>query len=331
MGCIAENKEKYISFNVTINVKLGGVANKKGDVVHKNITLRFIDSFRFMASSLESLSSNLTDDQCKNLQTHQQKNFKLMRRKGVYPYEYMDSWKKMDETKLPPKDKFYSKLYLKGISDKDYEHAQKVWDTMDEKTLGCYHDTYLATDVLLLADVFETFREMCLEHYGLDAAHFYTIPGLAWQAVLKYTGIKLELLTDIDMLLFFEKGIRGGLTQAVKRYAKANNKYMVDLYDPGEMSSFLQYLDANNLYGWAMIQKLPTHGFQWVENVEVFTKEIISKLVKKDTYGYVLEVDVEYPKNLHKKHNELPFLVERMKIGKVEKLIPNLNNKKSML
>ena len=197
----------------------------------------------------------------------------------------------------------------------------------DEVTLGDSHDVYLATDVLLLADVFETFRDTCLQHYKLDPAHFYTAPGLAWKTALKISGIELELLTDIDMLLMFEKGIRGGITQAVKRYGKANNKYMVDLFKPEELSKFLQYLDANNYYGWAMCLKLPTKGFKWVKDVGVFTADKISKLVKKDKKGYILEVDIEYPKNLHKEHNELPFLPERMKIGKVEKLVPNLADK----
>ena len=196
-----------------------------------------------------------------------------------------------------------------------------------KRTLGDYHDVYLATDVLLLADVFETFRETCLKHYGLEPAHFYTAPGLSWKAALKHTGVELELLRDIDMLLIFEEGIRGGITQAVKRYARANNKYMSD-YDSDAVSKFLQYLDANNLYGWAMVQKLPTHGFRWINKVEEFKPEKITKLVKKDSKGYILEVDVEYPKELHQSHNELPFLPEKTKIGKVEKLVPNLNKKK---
>ena len=138
---------------------------------------------------------------------------------------------------------------------------------------------------------------------------------------------RLELLTDIDMLLMVEKGIRGGITQAIKRYAKSNSKCMKDLYNPDEESIYLQYLDANNLYGWAMVQNLPTHGFLWKE-AEDFTPEKIDELVKKDKRGYLLEVDVEYPKELHENHNELPFLTERMNMGRVEKLVPNLKDKK---
>ena len=232
IGVIAENKEKYISFNVKINVKLAGVKYKDGTQVHKNIQLRFIDSCRFMASSLDKLASNLCGtsgiqcDKCKGnmelinisgdyiaslgcerCRTKKIKDldegalkknfndssrfwgcdekFRLMIRKGVYPYEYMDDWKKFEETSLPPKDAFYSRLNMKGISDQDYEHAQQVWNTMEKKTLACDHDTYLKPDVLLLADVFETFRNTYLKNYGLDPAHFYTTPGLAWQALLK--------------------------------------------------------------------------------------------------------------------------------------------------
>ena len=271
-----------------------------------------------------------------------------MIRKGIYPYEYMDGWKKFQEISSPPKDAFYSRLNMKGISDQDYEHAQQVWNTMNKKTLGCYHDTYLKTDVLLLADVFETFRNTCLKNYKLDPAHFYIAPGLAWQALLKTAAeycehekrrkdcelcpdeFKPELLKDIDMLLMVEKGIRGGITQAVKRYAKANNKYMKDLYNPDEKNMYLQHLDANNLYGWAMVQNLPTHGFKW-KNGEDLTPEKIDKLIKKDKRGYLLEVDVEYPTELHENHNEMPFLVEEMKIRREEKLAPNLKDKKEYM
>ena len=300
--------------------------------VTAKVELRFIDSCRAMASSLDKLSSNLADDQFKNLQWFYQEEdaFQLMQRKGVYPYEYMDSWERFEERKLPPKEAFFSKLNMESISAEDYEHALQVWNRVnpegDEVTLDDYHDVYLATDVLLLADVFENFRDVCLQHYKLDPAHFYTAPGLAWQAALKYTGVKLELLTDYDMLLMFEKGIRGGITQAVCRYAKANNKYMGELYKPDDEISYLQYLDANNLYGWAMSEALPTHGFKWVKNVEEFTAKRITKLAKKNKHGYLLEVDVDYPEELHEK--QLPFLTEKMEIDKVMKLVPNLFNKK---
>ena len=191
--------------------------------------------------------------------------------------------------------------------------------------MGEYHDLYLKSDVILLTNVFEAFRETCLEHYNLDPAHFFTSPGLAWKACLKKTGISLELLTNPDMLLMFERGIRGGITQAVHRYARANNKYMGENFNPKEDSRFLQYLDANNLYSWAMSQHLPTGGFRWV-NVD---PNEIGELAKRDGIGYLLEIDVSYPQELHDSHNNLSFMCEKMKINGVEKLVPNLFNKKN--
>ena len=128
-------------------------------------------------------------------------------RKGVYPYEYMDSWEKFDETALPPKKDFYSNLNLENISDEDYTHAQKIWDVFEIKNLGEYHDLYVQSDTLLLVDIYENFRNMCLDMYELDPAYFVSAPGLAWQTCLKKIGVELELLTDIDMLLMIEKVI----------------------------------------------------------------------------------------------------------------------------
>ena len=173
--------------------------------------------------------------------------------------------------------------------------------------------------------MFEAFRDTCFRHYKLDPANFYTSPGLAWKACLKHTGIRLELLTDTDMLLMFERGIRDGITQAVRKYALADNKYMGDRFDPKCESSYLQYLDANNLYGWAMSQPLPTGGFKWVD---VNTNEI-SELATRTDKGYLLEVDVSYPKELDNQHNDLPFMCERMEINGVEKLVLNLRDKKN--
>ena len=211
-----------------------------------------------------------------------------------------------------------------SISEKDYQYAQRVWEEFGIHNLGDYHDLYLRTDVVLLANVYGAFRDTCLRHYKLDPAHFYTSPGLAWKDCLKHTGIKLELLTDPDMLLMFERGIRGGITQAVCKYALANNGYIGDRFDPKSESSYLQYLDVNNLYGWAMSQPLPTGEFKWVD----VNPNEISELATRTDKGYILEVDVSYPKDLHDSHNDFPFMCERMEINGVEKLVPNLRDKK---
>ena len=214
---------------------------------------------------------------------------------------------------------------MSSISEEDYQHAQQVWKEFGFRDLEDYHDLYLRTDMVLLANVYEAFRHTCLRHYKLDPAHFYTSPGLAWKACLKCTGIKLELLTDPDMLLMFEGGIRGGITQAVRKYASATNKYMGDRFDLKSESSYLQYLDGNNLYGWAMSQPLPTGGFKWTD---VNPNEIYELATRTDK-DYLLKVDVSYPKELHNSHNDLPFMCERMEINGVEKLAPNLRDKKN--
>ena len=232
----------------------------------------------------------------------------------------MDSWSKFKEDSLPSIDDFYSKLNMSGISDCNYDHAKKVWEEFGLRNLGEYHDLYLKTDMILLSNIFEKFREVCMKNYGLDPAHFYTAPGLVWQACLKKTGITLDLITDPDMLLMFERGIRGGITQVVKR---ANNKYM-NYYDRKEPSRYLQYLDANNLYGWAMSQLLPTGGFKWVD----ISPEDVKVLSDREDRGYLMEVDMLYPGELHDKHNDLPFMCNRMKIGGVEKLVTDLYYKR---
>ena len=172
-------------------------------------------------------------------------------------------------------------------------------------------------DTLLLADVFENFRNMCLDIYRLDSVYFVSAPGLAWQACLKKTEVKLELLTDYDMKVMIKKGIRGGICQATPRYPKANNKYMKN-YDKNIESSYIEYLDANNLYGWAMFQKLPTNGFKWVEDLCQFNDDFTKKYYENIYIGYFFKVDVEYPKRLFNLHKDLPFLPERKKVEKVE-------------
>ena len=151
----------------------------------------------------------------------------LLLRKGIYQYEYIDSWERFDETSLPGQEAFYSGLFKEDITDVDHRHAKRVFKEFNNKNLGDYRDLYVQSNTLLLADIFENFRNECIEIYELDLAHFLSAPGLAWQACLKKTGVKLKLITDIDMFLIVEKGIRGGICHAVRRYGKANNKYII--------------------------------------------------------------------------------------------------------
>ena len=212
------------------------------------------------------------------------------------------------------------------ITDEDYQHANHVWETFKCQTLQDYHDLYLQTDVLLLSDVFENFRKTCLKHYKLDPCHYYTAPGLAWDACFKETKQEIQLLKDYDMLMMFEQGKRGGISHISKRYAEANNKHMKD-FDETKPSTFVQYLDANNLYGWAMSQKVPTHGFK---GIDVDKSSVLKLLEKKDTnQGFIFEVDLEYPSSLWKSHNDYPLAPERIKIDKVDKLICSFLPKKN--
>ena len=217
--------------------------------------IRFIDSYKFLQTSLANLVSNLQPSDFKNLNRVIKCNTSLLTRKGVYPYDNVSSISKLKETKLPSKEDFYSKLNDEKITDEDYQHAINVWNTF--KTLQDYHDLYLKSDVLLLADVFENFRKTCLKHYKLDPCYYYTVPGLAWDACLKETKQDLELLKDYDMFMMFEQGIRGGISHISKRYAEAKNKSMKK-YDETKPSTYLQYLDANNLYSYFLFVASPS-------------------------------------------------------------------------
>ena len=166
---------------------------------------------------------------------------------------------------------------------------------------------------------------MCIKVYELDPAHFLSAPGLAWQACLKMIGVKLELLTDVDTLLMVEKGIRGGICHAIFRYAKAIMKN----YNEDEESSYIQDLDANDLYGWAMSQKVPVNGFKWVKKVSRIDEDFIKNYDEDGDIGYFLEVGIEYPRKIHKLHRDLPFLPERMKINKCNKLVCNFHEKEN--
>ena len=200
----------------------------------------------------------------------------------------------MKNHSLPDKKYFYSELNREHSTDEDDAHAQKVWDTFNLRNLGEYHDLYVQSDTALPADVFENFRDKCIEIYELDPAHFLTAPGLAWNSCLKKNEVELELLTNNDVLNMLEKGIRGEICQASYRYAKSNNKYMKN-YDKNKESTFLIYDDANNLYGWSMCKKLPVGDLKWVDDLSIFTENFIKNYDQDSDIGHNLEVDVEYP------------------------------------
>ena len=321
ISVIPSNTEKFIAFQIG--------------------KLRFLDSLQFLNASLNRLVDTLSADAFK-FTSKFTPSPDLARQKGVYPYEYVTDPSKFTETRLPPKDKFYSALNETDITDEDYDRAQQIWNIFNCRTLRDYHNAYLMMDVLLLADVFENFREMCLKNYRLDPAHFYTTPGLSFQACLKMTGVKLDLFTDPDKHLFIENNIKGGVSVVTNRYAKANNNYSEDGLDETQPTSYICYLDANNLYGYAMSQPLPTSNFRFLSEDEICNLDI-SNIPDDNSLGYILEVDLEYPQELHKLHNDYPLAPEKVLLTKemlspysksfpgkhflTEKLIPNLHDK----
>ncbi len=315
--CIPKTDEKYISFSKNVITEI--VTDENGKEKNLCLEMRFLGSFKFTLKSLEKLAKTFGEDQFETLtsQMSETKSLDLLKQKGVFPYDYMTDFSKLNVTSLPPKEAFHSHLYKTNISDEEYEHAQKVWETFECKTMRDYHNLYLKTDVLLLADVMTEFRKLCKRAYGLDALHYYTSPGLTWDAMLKYTKIKLDLISDPDMYQMIESGIRGGISSIMKRYAKANHKNLKD-HNPQEPSVFIEYLDANNLYGWAMSKPLPHRNFKWMSE---------SELGDWETTPCILEVDLEYPEELHDLHKEYPLAPERLTIGKVKKLVPNLYDK----
>lgn len=316
VSCIPNNEERYISFSKVIKV---GEAFSKKDKCMKPVMyeIRFLDTIAFMNSSIESLVNNLRKgvsdvntmtnafpNSCKHFTDYvnyipvlDYNKISLMTTKGIYPYDYITSFDKMNDSKLPDKRYFYSKLYDSECTDEEYKQAQNVWKTFNCKTFLDYHNLYLKSDVLLLADVWESFRITCYENYGLDCTYYFTAPGLSFDAMLKHTKINLQLLTDIEMYEFCESGIRGGLSQISTRHAVANNKYISKKYDDKKDDSYIVYLDANNLYGWAMSQALPYANFKW--NTEEWNKEKIMNITDDSHTGYKFKCHLRIPENLH--------------------------------
>ena len=261
---------------------------------------------------------------------------------------------KFYDQQLPSKDDFYSMLTEEGITYDSYSHAQNVWNTFKMKTMDEYHDLNLKSDILLLGDVFEKFRETCLQYYKLDPRHYFTSPGLSWDAMLKMTQVQLELMTDIEMFQFIEKGMHGAISYIANRHGDANNKYMTGHdsskpskyimyqfiekgmhgaisyianrhgdannkymtgHDSSKPSKYIMYLDANNLYGFAMSQCLPTGGFRWLSQRKI-EKINLATCAADGKKGMIIEVDLEYLSSLRKLHNDYPLAAEKMKVNK---------------
>lgn len=306
LTCIPNNEERYISFSKNIVVdEYYCTKDKKTKKILFEI--RFLDTIGFMATSIEKLVENLASE-CKDVESLRKEfpntsehfkddeQFKLMTQKGIYPYDFIDTYEKLNINYLPEKKEFYSRLYDSECSDKDYNQAISVWNTFKCNTFLDYHNLYLVSDVLLLSDVWNAFKNTCYKNYNLDCTYYFTAPGLSFDAMLKSTQVELELFTDLDMYEFQESGIRGGLSQISTRHAVANNKYMSS-YDPSKEDSYILYLDANNLYGWAMSQYLPTKNFKW--NSDEWTKEKIMNIADDAEIGYTFKVDLRIPDELH--------------------------------
>ena len=311
---IAKAIEKFVSFNI-------------GE-------LHFKDSLQFLSSSLDTLTKNLAakavngktlEDIFPNLHNYFKekwkklppKAFEMLTRKGVYPYSYMNSFEKFEERSLPPPKDFFNDLSKKHISEDDYTFINELWETFELKNLGELHDLYMETDVMLLTDVFQEFRHFSLQKYRLDPAHYNTAPGLSWSAALLHTLQKLEIPTDPNMHLFFDKGLSGGASQVAYPWAQANHEGFRKHFDREMMRAYIAMFDCNNQYGWAMSQYLPTHGFKWLQlettSPEFWTNFVLQQEDSQDT-GYFFETDLEYPEELHDLHDQYPLAPEHLEI-----------------
>ncbi len=282
---------------------------------------QFLDSINFLPASLQVLADNLSNKgyDCfplteSSLPLEHKNKLSLLTKKGVFPYSYITSLEILEEKTLPPKESFYDILKKQHITDEEYQHAQKVWLSFDCQNLGDYHDIYLRSDICILADVFENFRNLTLETYKLDPICYLTGASLFFDAMLKMTEIKLELIKSIDIYQMFQDAIRGGVCFIGKRYAKANNSYLAD-FNKEEESSFIAYFDQNNLYGGSMCECIPHSEFCFISDKNYDLETIINTSPDAET-GYLLEVDLTYPTFVHDQHDIFPMAPEHLLIHK---------------
>ena len=280
--------------------------------------LVFKDSLQFLNVSLERLAANLLKAGRENFvhllnEFPIDDNVDLLLRKGVYPYDYMDSFERFAEVELPPIEGFYSKLYDAPITSTEYEHAKNVWNKFNCQNIGEYHDLYLKTDVMLLADVWECFSKTCFDKYKLDPAHYVSAPHLTWDAMLLNTGVSIGLLSDPEMFRFYNNNIRGGICYIAKRHARANHPDLPD-YDPSQSIRLLIDIDENNLYGAAMVVPMPIGGFRWMERNEIDAINWLAQ-TEEQPIGYTVECDLDYPPELHDAHNDYPLAPEKIQVN----------------
>jgi len=309
--------------------------------------LKFIDSFQFLSASLDDLVSLLLKSGKENFQNTIKYlgNDDLVYRKGIYPYAYMTDRSKFQETQLPPIEKFHNTLHDEPLSAEDYQRAQETWKFFGIRNLQQFHDHYLLSDVLLLSDVFQNFRQTVLQKHGLDCLYYPTLPSLAWSMALKHTNIELDLITDPEAYLLIENSIRGGIATISNRYSRANNRLVeeeVDL-DPSKPTTFITYLDANNLYGSAQSEPLPVGEFKFLAEDEISQLDIMS-IAEDSPTGYIIDCDLDYPSYLHDCHSDYPLAPEHLTVTAdmlspfsknllregwkpAKKLIPNLYSK----
>ena len=333
VSVVPKNTEKYLSF------KIG------------NWT--FIDSLAFLPASLQTLTDSLKEEGISYFRQTQKfagtpEKLTYLLRKNPYPYTYAKSLDDYNLSGLPRKQEFNNKLKDEFITDAEYSYAQTVYRKFRCKSFLDYHKLYLAVDVTLLADVFERYRCMVIDHYQVDAAHYLSSPQLAMDGFLRTTGVSLECISDMTQIRMLESSVRGGISVIGRKFARANNKLMGDLYDETKPTSYICLFDCVNLYAAALRQKLPYRKFKWLEK-DKFTKLDFSTINTKGKTGYILEVDLEYPQNIHRDTQDYPLAAEKIvvknsylsphsqqlkqelrlpKHSKVEKLVPNLWDKK---
>jgi len=290
----------------------------------------FRDSYQFLQGSLDVLVSNLANEtggisNFKNLRSHfPTVSEELLLKKAMFPYDWFDSFEKLNKDCLPTKEEFFNVLSQSPCSEENYQRAQKAWEGFNCNSFKDYMLAYLNLDILQLADIFEAFRNFVMIYYGIDPAHYCSSPAVSWDAMLKMTGVKIELITDQEMFRMINGGMRGGLVSVVKRHAKANNPEMGTEYNPNEPTSHLLYADSNNLYGSAMMQALPLSCFRWSEPNEIdwlFKMFSTGNVNLPPNTGFILEVDLTYPTHLHAKHSDLPLAFEKARVSVYEKSV----------